>query len=87
MMLGLRKQKQKRREVELEQRKHVQDRAALEERREAAVELEKSAHAAATGYGSNVGVALLVPVKKWVCFSMLFLGMLTENQPQITRLQ
>ena len=38
-------------------------------------------------YGSNVGVALLVPVKKWVCFSMLFLGMLTENQPQITRLQ
>jgi len=47
MMLGLRRQKQ--REAELEQRKHVQDRAALEERREAAVELEKSAHAAATG--------------------------------------
>ena len=60
MMLGLRKQKQKRREVELEQRKHVQDRAALEERREAAVELEKSAHAAATGYGSNVGASCIV---------------------------
>ena len=47
MMLGLRRQKQ--REAELEQRKHVQDRAAIEKRKEAAVELEKSAHAAATG--------------------------------------
>ena len=51
MMLGLRKQVK--REAELEQRKHVQDGAALEERREAAVELERSAHAAATGLGAT----------------------------------
>ena len=51
MMLGLRKQKQ--REAELEQRKHVQDRAAIEKRKEAAVELEKSAHAAAAGPGAT----------------------------------
>ena len=51
MMLGLRRQKQ--REAELEQRKHVQDGAALEERREAAVELERSAHAVATGLGAT----------------------------------
>ena len=47
MTLGLRRQKQ--REAELEQRKHVQDRAAIEKRKEAVVELEKSAHAVATG--------------------------------------
>ena len=51
MMLGLRKQVK--REAELEQRKHLQDWAALEERREAAVELERSAHAAATGLGAT----------------------------------
>jgi hypothetical protein len=51
MMLGLRRQKQ--REAELEQRKHVQDRAAIEKRKEAAVELEKSAHAAAAGPGAT----------------------------------
>jgi len=51
MMLELRKQVK--REAELEQRKHVQDGAALEERREAAVELERSAHAAATGLGAT----------------------------------
>ena len=52
MMLGLRRQKQ--REAELEQRKHVQDRAEIEERKEAAVELEKSAHAAATGLDATL---------------------------------
>ena len=52
MMLGLKKQKKK--EAELEQRKHLQDRAALEERREAAVELERSARAAATGLGATL---------------------------------
>ena len=51
MMLGLRKQVK--REAELEQRKHVQDRIAIEKRKEAAVELEKSAHAAATGLGAT----------------------------------
>ena len=51
MMLGLRRQKQ--REAELEQRKHVQDRVAIERRKEAAVELEKSAHADATGLGAT----------------------------------
>jgi hypothetical protein len=52
MMLGLRKQVK--REAELEQRKHVQDRAEIEKRKEAAVELEKSAHAAATGLDATL---------------------------------
>ena len=51
MMLGLRRQKQ--REAELEQRKHVQDTAAVVGRREAVVEHKRSAHAAAAGPGAT----------------------------------
>ena len=54
MTLGLRRQKQ--REAELEQRKHVQDSVAIERRKEAAVELERSAHAAATGLAGTASV-------------------------------